>query len=588
MKEQINTKLSSLILLIIPASILIITSVSSNTFIDAYSTIKFFIFDVTIVLLSFFILKKSHYLHISKLTLISIGLLSIMIVSTPQSSNMSISITYTIRFFFILIAIRNISYILQQKNINYDHIYYFIIFPAFAYLVVYFNMFHGETLSIQNFSPIGHVNYTAHAYNVWIPFLLIGLYNKNKYVVYVSFFLIIVFLELLLYSGTRGSIWGFVLSGAILMVLLFLKYRKIIIRSLAIPIIMLVLFICNSIFFSSFSYQSPNDIHKSLFFPTSTQETGKEKIPMDSVNITSDGKFSVTHAKLKSIQERKNIWLSSIELIKDNPLGVGYGNFQYIFTKYVKSGIRNVQSTDNNTIIVNSHNSIITAFAELGLAGGLLACSLFFHITAISIKNVLKGSRIDEILFISWVTTFFHSLVSAVFFTPAGLIFIVVSIAILIERAHKLGNNPTITTVAIKPVIIHIMLFFSVIFILLTTSKIVSDHYLYQGIKHKDILLLERAQRYNPWNERIYFEKANYHFNVTKNLSLALNNINHFLQLFPYNIIGLTMKADYLYFSHRFEESKKIVDLILSIKPENKKMLFLNNRINDILSQTRP
>lgn len=58
---------------------------------------------------------------------------------------------------------------------------------------------------------------------------------------------------------------------------------------------------------------------------------------------------------------RREIWGHSINLIRDNPLGVGPGNFRYVIGEY-----------DPKYYSRSSHNTLIVCFAELGIQGGIV------------------------------------------------------------------------------------------------------------------------------------------------------------------------------------------------------------------------
>lgn len=62
---------------------------------------------------------------------------------------------------------------------------------------------------------------------------------------------------------------------------------------------------------------------------------------------------------------RKEIWIASMDIVADHPLGVGVGNFTRIIGDY-----------DPRHYKRSSHNSLIVCFTELGIHGGILFLSL--------------------------------------------------------------------------------------------------------------------------------------------------------------------------------------------------------------------
>ena len=73
-----------------------------------------------------------------------------------------------------------------------------------------------------------------------------------------------------------------------------------------------------------------------------------------------------------STNYRLNLWESSLEMIKDNPLlGIGIGNWKIISIKYAKNYITEY------TVPIHAHNDFIHLMAETGILGGLFY-TLFF------------------------------------------------------------------------------------------------------------------------------------------------------------------------------------------------------------------
>ena len=76
---------------------------------------------------------------------------------------------------------------------------------------------------------------------------------------------------------------------------------------------------------------------------------------------------------------RKEIWLASLQIIADYPLGVGVGNFTRVIGDY------DVRHTKRS-----SHNSLIVCFAELGVQGGIV----FLSMVALSVRLLHRSSKL--------------------------------------------------------------------------------------------------------------------------------------------------------------------------------------------------
>lgn len=77
---------------------------------------------------------------------------------------------------------------------------------------------------------------------------------------------------------------------------------------------------------------------------------------------------------------RWEIWGTGLEMIKANPLfGVGLGNFKSVYQDYASYGL----STHG------AHNNFIVVFAEMGLVGLVIFCSIFIYVfkTMLNIKD---------------------------------------------------------------------------------------------------------------------------------------------------------------------------------------------------------
>jgi hypothetical protein len=79
---------------------------------------------------------------------------------------------------------------------------------------------------------------------------------------------------------------------------------------------------------------------------------------------------------------RREIWIASIDILADYPLGVGVGNFAQIIGDY-----------DPRHYKRSSHNSVIVCFLELGIQGGIL----FGILVAGSLWHLRRAAKLAEL-----------------------------------------------------------------------------------------------------------------------------------------------------------------------------------------------
>lgn len=81
-----------------------------------------------------------------------------------------------------------------------------------------------------------------------------------------------------------------------------------------------------------------------------------------------------------SLEIRYSFWRNTLCLIKDFPLGVGPGSFEYIFQSYNGRCYAPAESGEG-LLVRNPHNMFLEFFAEIGILGALaLFCFLYFFV----------------------------------------------------------------------------------------------------------------------------------------------------------------------------------------------------------------
>jgi len=569
MLKKIYTKHYLLLSLIIFMALLlplIHTSAFRYTFIEP----KFAFYDVigSFITLYYFYYKKTF--HISLLTIMTFTVLGFMILSISQSANIVYSFELILRFFNFVILIALLYDFLQKNIITLEQVGNVLLLIIFIFILYY--LYGTEIVALftsnTSFSPIGHINYTAHVLNIWIPLLLINfMIQKNNFLKYGSLFLMFFLIDMLIISGSRGSILGLILSEVFVIVILFFKYKRLKLY----PIITLMLL-------SSFF------MHK-YFEPSSIKKiSNKIEIVQNSIskkgnrgNKTSKIKQSFfDYQKLnKASSFRLNAYNNTFDMIVDNPWGVGAGNYEYLHPKYAKVGTPfRTPYVNEKMVWTNPHNIILKFISELNWLGGIIFVLLLLLFSKLALSLVLYGQKLDYIIVIAFSATMFHSMLSAVFLTPVQLFYASFLFALFLYRYNTLIGIKILfkfNKIYVKPFLIIIPVFF----ILFHSSK----YYNNQFTTQKNFKYLEAAIKLNPYNDKAIMKQANFSAYLKHDHSLAIHYLNKYLKLYPYNISAHIKKANFQYRLNRNKEALKTINNLLSFDKKNKKMLDLKKRV---------
>jgi O-antigen ligase len=78
---------------------------------------------------------------------------------------------------------------------------------------------------------------------------------------------------------------------------------------------------------------------------------------------------------------RSEIWVTSIQIVRDNPLGIGPGNFPRVIGTYDPQYHRR-----------SAHNTLVVCFAELGIHGGIV----FLLMMAGSLEMLRRSAKLAD------------------------------------------------------------------------------------------------------------------------------------------------------------------------------------------------
>jgi tetratricopeptide (TPR) repeat protein len=466
-------------------------------------------------------------------------------VSIFQSVNIGSSFEYLFRFFNTIILVAFIYELLKNRNINLEQINNIILFSIliFSLYYIYGTEFKHIFISEVAFSPIGHFNYTAQVFDIWIPLLLLNFFiQKQKILRYISLLLMLLLIDILVISVSRGAIVSLAIAESVVFISLIVKYKKIRFYPIFIPLIVL-----------SFL------LHQSFAPPTMKRAVEKIKrlestTPKESLNAISSNRI--------------NIYRNTIDMIIDNPLGVGIGNFEYIHPKYAKVGTPYATNYVNEfEVFTNPHNLVLNYTSELGWGGGIIFIIILILLIRVMFINIFRGDTTDYYIAIAFMATLSHSMLSAIFLTPVNLFFMTILLAILIYRYDSNSIFFIIKRVYLKLLIVIIPLFF--------LSFYISKYYCNQFSVQRNFKYIKKAILFNPFNNYAYLKYARYEAYGAKDYTLAIFYIDKVLKLYPYNINALIKKASWEYRLREYNQSLKTINKLLLIDKENKKGLFL-------------
>jgi len=525
-KEIFYKLLFSIVLILLPIAY------NENLFLYKFNDIKFFLYDFFVIFLIPYYLKYKNTYNLSILFFSIIIFILLMLLSLYQSVNLGSSVIYILRFVNTILFINLLYDLFKSKKITLKYIgnlfliTFFIFSIFFIYGTFYSNFFHMPSA----FSSIGHFNYTGHILNIAIPFLILNFYiQKNKTIKLLSIFTALLLVNILILSSSRGSIFGLISSEFVIIIYLFIKNKKIIYY----PIITFLLVL------SFLIYQSlaPNMIVNL----TSKLETFKN---LNDIKISHTNKIQNLKVVNNTSSNRFNMYLNTIDMIIDNPYGIGIDNFEYIHPKYAKVGTSSASPLLSiNKILTHPHNIILKYISEIGIIGGIIFIVILLIIMKKVLSNIIynKNDIVDITIAIAFGTTLFHSMVSAVFLVPVSIFYTAILISIILYRNYNQNNNKQSFKInKYFSILIYGYFFINLlIFSLFYLSKYYSNQFTVQ----KNYNYLPKSILYNPYNENAILKMARYQIYINKNNILGLYYINRYLSIYPYSMIGLIEKA---------------------------------------------
>ena len=536
--------------LLIGAGVLIST-LHISAFYYSYDAPKWAIYDIALSLSIFILAVKNRVsiVDISALGCINIAIIVVMLSSLYWAANPYAGIEWTLRYalaFLFITALLN-SFSSRQLSTLCINI---VVWSATAYCVVLIYERYVISLprkGVGSFSPLGFQNIVGQVFNIWIPVLTyVVLQNIKKPIVVFYFAVLLILIFVLIEAATRGSLLGLFLGEILVVITLLRRQPKLALKFVSISSMLLVsLFLTQQIDF----LKSQRLAAKLSSMKSGLNGTYGQRIPMF-----------------------KNTW----QMTLDNPIGVGANNFEYIHPRYARVGQSPNQSpfVNEKQILRTPHNFPLKIFSELGLFGGFLTCLVYLLVFIQGLKNAISGQLLDKWLLVSLVAVCLHSLVSGVFLNPASLFFSSLLIALILKRKHHTPRR--LFRINLK----RLFVFQLAIVPMLSSIWLSSHAYAFQGRKYGDIDKLKQAVELNPGNERAWYDLSRLQHHKFRDTAGSLASISRFIQLYPYHIRGLQIKAQREIKLGRWHQANYTLERLLNIYPSYKPALAMRVQVN--------
>ncbi|WP_187301410.1 DUF5957 family protein [Pseudoalteromonas luteoviolacea] len=502
----------------------VISVISFEDFYYRYNAPKWAVFDLFCILLFIFSIYFSPRVRVNFISTI-IGLLTLyMLMTLLWSPNKFEGVLFVFRFLAFALSIFIVVSIVPKcklVEILTDSVFYSSI--IFCAVIIYERYWLALPYTSQSFSPIGFVNYLGHVLNIWIPVLVLSIYNRRNSTVFLLLGLasLLVLMNLLVESLIRGTILGLLVAEIIVLFAVLLKTKKFQFKYLSI----LVAFSCTLVTF----------------------------------NLIENSGLSTLRGEITSIQEmdtgRETIFSNTIDMVKDNPLGVGVNNFEYIHQKYARAGTPDASPYISNMKVLRTpYNIVLKFYSELGFLGGSLFLILFSMVVIRAFLNFLKGGFVDAWIFIAVFALCFHAMFSSVFLTPVSLFFSIPLFAVVFSRESLNGIQP------MNMRWIWIIVPFVFLLACLSIAKITSANLTAKGYRMGNTELVEKSLELNPYDYFTSLRLYSLYLIKEGNKEQALQSLERAINLYPYNIYMLIKAGDVasqLGLNDKAEEYKK-------------------------------
>ncbi len=524
----------------------LISTVHISIFYYSHDTPKWFVFDCfTSLYIFFFFFKKGRQLRLSWPGSLVCILLSLSLISLWWAPHTVAGLEFFLRFFNAsLLAYCLISS--WSKEALTKILSWTVFWSALSFCLVFLIERYAlqRPYNVGTFSPIGFINNAGHVFNIWIPCLaMFALQYRNRHKLLLSAVVILlIIVSILMEAATRGTIIGLALGELLVFAIAARRSIKKALVFLSITTLML--------------------LGIGLYQLTDVNQDGRlsGKIALFKNSISAAAGQRIQLFENTAVMSQKEFW------------GVGANNFEYIHPKYAHPGTPKASPFVNeHQILRTPHNIVLKIYSELGIVGGSIFVIFLLGIFLVALRNAANGDYIDKWLLVALFATLFHSLLSAVFLTPASLFFSTILFAAIIRRTKFsiYASAPVYKPAAIAFLIIPF----------LSGKLVLSEYYAFQGRQHFDKGLLEKSLSFNPQNDRALYNLSQVELRRHRNLQASLRSLDRFIDLYPYHVGGLFSKAERHYQLRQFDNAQNTLDKVLDFYPSYEKAKRLQHEI---------
>ncbi|MBU2712204.1 O-antigen ligase family protein [Zooshikella harenae] len=543
---------NTIIFLIVGA---LISILHINVFYYSHDTPKWVVFDVFLSICSLFCLRRRHVLsfsYIGGLVLILLYFMLLSLVWSPHKvAGLELTLRFSLTFLFGYCLIIDVS---ASRLLRLLMIAVFVSAFAFSIVFIIEHYVIKAPYNVGNFSPIGFMNNAGQVFNIWVPVLVAYCFHvMNKKILTLSVIILLLIVHVLMEAATRATIVGLMLSELIVFFIVLVQTRsfKQSIRFILINILLL----SSCLAYSFLNISGTDRMYDKLISFTDSQT-------------------------YKGMGSRYDMFVNTWEMAKDNPLGVGVNNFEYIHPKYAFPGTDRASPMVSEKVILRTpHNIILKMYSELGVIGGTFFALLLMCLFLCAFCNALKGEFYDKWLLIATMSTLFHSLLSAVFLTPVSLFFSIILFAVILKRFYINFNVRFKFTVKIPRSVCVLLLLVPAI----SLSWMASEFYAFRGQLRQDISDIKLSLKFNPSNDRALYNLSQIRWYRFKDAKGSLKNIDEFLLLYPYHISGLMIKAERQWLLKDYIGANYTLSKLLSFYPKFDRARRLHFMVNQYL-----
>lgn len=518
----------------------LISTLHFDAFYYSHDAPKWFLFDLFLSSYIFYSLLRKNRIYLSYFSLLCVALLLMMALCMVQAphryAGLEMLVRYGLAVGFGYCLLQDFS----QKKLGQLLMWVTLVSAlSFSLLFILERFVWQLPYNSGTFSPLGYINHAGHVFNIWIPVLVLFCYQYRRapLLLGVGIFTLLVVVYVLMSAATRGTIIGLTLSEVMVFLIAIRKNRK---QALVFLTITTLLALGIGL------YQVSDDLQNGRLSQKITSM-------QNGVESAANGRF--------------DMYRNTRDMTLANPMGVGTNNFEYLHPYYARPGTSEASPFVNEKQILRTpHNILAKLFSELGIVGGGIAVALFAYLFLVALYQAIVGSYFDKWLFVAVSATMAHSMVSAVFLTPASLFFSAILFSLVNKRFIQ-GKSFASWSVPGGKVIAPLVL----VIPLLSTAWISSEFYAWQGRSYFDAELLSRATKLNPGNDRAYYNLSQVYQDRHRDVEASLEAINRFLELYPYHISALFIQAERLFQLGRLDEAQHSLDKVLTFYPTFKK-----------------